>query len=141
MSFPALPESSPFSTAQRAWLSGFLAGMFAAPQEQGGGATAAAPAPAAALAEPAEDLPWHDPAMDLSQRLKLADGKPRPMVLMAAMAQLDCGACGYLCKTYAEAIDAGEEKDLTRCAPGGGETAKRLKVIMTEMPAGPKEPA
>ena len=27
----------------------------------------------------------------------------------------DCGACGYLCKTYAEAIARGEETDLTRC--------------------------
>ena len=29
---------------------------------------------------------------------------------MAAMAQLDCGACGYLCQTYSEAIADGAEK-------------------------------
>jgi sulfite reductase (NADPH) flavoprotein alpha-component len=139
MSFPVLPESAPFSTAQRAWLSGFLAGMFAAPQQVGAEAGAAAPA-APPPARQEEELPWHDPALDLSQRLKLADGRPRPMVLMAAMAQLDCGACGYLCRTYARAIDRGEETDLTRCAPGGAETAKRLKQIMTEMPGGAQEP-
>ena len=48
---------------------------------------------------------------------------------MAAMAQLDCGACGYLCKTYSEAIARGEEKDLTRCTPGGNDTAKALKKL------------
>ena len=37
---------------------------------------------------------------------------------MAAMAQLDCGACGYLCQTYAEAIADGEEKDLTALHAG-----------------------
>jgi sulfite reductase (NADPH) flavoprotein alpha-component len=139
MSFPALPDTAPFTTPQRAWLSGFLAGMFAAPQQQGGTAAGATPPPASPKNE--EDHPWHDPSLDLSQRLKLADGQPRALVLMAAMAQLDCGACGYLCHTYAQAIDAGHEKDLTRCSPGGAETARRLKLIMTEMPASPAQPA
>ena len=30
---------------------------------------------------------------------------------MAAMAQLDCGACGYLCKTYSEAIARGRGEE------------------------------
>ena len=49
--------------------------------------------------------------------------------MMAAMAQLDCGACGYLCQTYSEAIARGDERDLTRCTPGGSDTAKALKKI------------
>jgi len=53
---------------------------------------------------------------------------------MAAMAQLDCGACGYVCQTYAEAIASGEEKDLTKCAPGGRETAKKLKELVATVP-------
>ena len=51
---------------------------------------------------------------------------------MAAMAQLDCGACGYLCQTYSEAIASGEEKSLTLCSPGGKETAKTLKKLLKE---------
>ena len=46
--------------------------------------------------EPEEDFPWHDPALDLDERLTLAEGKPQPRRLMAAMAQLDCGQCGYV---------------------------------------------
>lgn len=53
----------------------------------------------------------------MDERLKLAEGKPFERVLMAAMAQLDCGACGYLCKTYSEAIARGEDSDLTKCIP------------------------
>jgi sulfite reductase (NADPH) flavoprotein alpha-component len=60
--------------------------------------------------------------------------------MMAAMGQLDCGQCGYLCKTYAEAIAAGAEKDLTRCVPGGKPTAKQLKALVAETPP-PSAPA
>ena len=41
---------------------------------------------------------------------RLAEGKPLERRLMAAMAQLDCGACGYVCRTYSEAIARGEER-------------------------------
>jgi sulfite reductase (NADPH) flavoprotein alpha-component len=68
----------------------------------------------------------------MAKRLELAAGKPLERRLMAAMAQLDCGACGYLCKTYAEAIAAGSERDLTRCAPGGTATAKKLRELVAE---------
>jgi sulfite reductase (NADPH) flavoprotein alpha-component len=54
---------------------------------------------------------------------------------MAAMAQLDCGACGYVCQTYAEAIAGGEDADLTKCAPGGRETSKKLKELLAMVPA------
>ena len=150
---PALPDNAPFTAAQRAWLNGFFAGMFgvmrgspAATASNGqamighamNGQTvpalngsAAVPAMTAAPAED-EDFPWHDPALSIVERLKLADEKPFPRKLMAAMAQLDCGACGYLCQTYAEAIAGGAEPDLTRCAPGGRETSKKLKELIAK---------
>jgi sulfite reductase (NADPH) flavoprotein alpha-component len=49
---------------------------------------------------------------------------------MAAMAQLDCGQCGYLCQTYAEAIARGEETSLSRCVPGGKATSRKLKELI-----------
>jgi sulfite reductase (NADPH) flavoprotein alpha-component len=68
----------------------------------------------------------------MEERLKLAEGRPLERVLMAAMAQLDCGSCGYLCETYAEAIAGGEETDLNKCVPGGRETAKKLRELMAQ---------
>ena len=55
---------------------------------------------------------------------------------MAAMAQTDCGQCGYLCQSYAEAIARGEEKSLSRCAPGGKATARKLKELVATIGAG-----
>ena len=135
---PYLPESAPFTAAQRAWLNGFFAGMFggqvarAGAAEPSGGAPAVSAEPAVAEAE--EEFPWHDPAIALDERLKLAQDKPQERRLMAAMAQLDCGACGYVCKTYGEAIARGEEKDLTRCTPGGRDTVKTLKQLVAAAP-------
>ncbi len=54
---------------------------------------------------------------------------------MSATAQLDCGACGYLCRTYAEAIADGSESRLTLCSPGGSETSKTIKRLLKEQPA------
>src|SRR5271157_3299454 len=133
MTVPVLPESAPFSPAQRAWLNGFFAGLLgleaggshAQGNGNGNGATLAT-----SPAEVEEDFPWHDPALPLADRLELAEGRPYPRRLMAAMAQLDCGACGYLCKTYSEAIARGEEKDLNRCTPGGKETSRKLKELV-----------
>lgn len=76
-----------------------------------------------------EDFPWHDPSLPLPERLQLAEGRPLEHRLMAAMAQLNCGAFGYLCQTYSEAIARGEEADLSRCSPGGSDTHKALKQI------------
>src|SRR5216683_2671464 len=123
MSFiaPILPDSAPFSALQRAWLDGFLAGLF--------GDSAAELAPELAAPQPAEDeaFPWHDPALPLDERLALAADRPPERQLMAAMGQLDCGQCGYLCQSYAEAISRGEETQLTRCVPGGKATSRALK--------------
>jgi sulfite reductase (NADPH) flavoprotein alpha-component len=53
---------------------------------------------------------------------------------MAAMAQQDCGQCGYLCASYAEAIASGAEKALNRCVPGGKPTARALKEMLEAAP-------
>ena len=138
MNVPVLPENAPFSPQQRAWLNGFFAGMIGV--NAGGAATAAVQAtpdaaPQSQSQQQEREAPWHDPAMPIAERLKLSEGRPRADVLMSAMAQLDCGACGYLCATYAQAIDKGDEKDLTRCAPGGSETAAKLRETMGREPA------
>lgn len=130
---PVLPESAPFSPSQRSWLNGFFAGLLGMDRNGSVAPAASAPAPAAE-----EDFPWHDPNLKLDDRLKLAEGKPHERVLMAAMAQLDCGACGYVCKSYSEAIASGEEKDLTKCSPGGKETAKKLKELVAGRKSLPK---
>ena len=141
----ALPANAPFSPTQRAWLDGFLAGFLA-----DGDTSNVPPADmiaanadgAGGIAETArEDFPWHDPALALDERLALAAGHPSERVLMAAMAQLDCGQCGYLCQSYAEAIARGDEKQLTRCVPGGKATSRALRELLgsvadaTTMPA------
>jgi sulfite reductase (NADPH) flavoprotein alpha-component len=136
MLIPVIPESAPFNSAQRAWLNGFLAGVLgldratskaAMPVPAGDAAPTATPVSAPAVEE---DHPWHEPTMPLADRLKLADGKPIELQLMAGMAQLDCGSCGYLCKTYAEAIATGADTDLSKCSPGGKETHKTLKHLL-----------
>jgi len=146
---PTLPENAPFNPAQRAWLNGFFAGLMGGEGPDGPGDQAArAPAspaarePQAAAEAPAltwrdvddEDVEygWHDPALAMDERLALAEDQPLEFRLMAAMAQLDCGACGYLCRSYSKAIADGEEADLGKCVPGGSETARKLKTLMKE---------
>ncbi len=127
---PLLPENAPFSAPQRAWINGWLAAHLATEGE------VAAPA-----AAPAEEFSWHDPTLPLEERLRLAEGRPRERVLMAAMAQLDCGQCGYLCQTYAEAIASGAETILARCVPGGKETARALRELVEQPATAPALPA
>lgn len=133
-----LPESAPFTPAQRAWLNGFLAGWLGLQKAAGAGAgPLPLPIPEfsglqAETPAEAEAEPWHDPALPLDERLRLAEGERQPRRLMAAMAQLDCGACGYVCRTYSEAIASGQETRLTLCSPGGSETAKALKRLVKE---------
>lgn len=129
-----IPESAPFTAEQRSWLSGYFAALLAAPAS---GATALAAGPD--LAPPGPELadndraPWHDPAMPLPERLQLADGKPLAPRLMAAMAQQDCGQCGYSCADYANAIFLKKEERLNLCAPGGKETFRALKKLAEEL--------
>ena len=150
---PMIPENAPFDAAQRAWLNGFLAGLLS-PGDGSGGASGAPgqigdATMAGRAADEPEDFPWHDPTLELEARLALAAGKPLERRLMAAMAQLDCGQCGYLCQTYAEAIARGAETSLTRCVPGGRATSRMLKelfaapptAVIAAAPAAPPEPA
>lgn len=125
-----IPESAPFNVEQRAWLNGFLAGWLGLQDSP------TAPASVSAPIAPVEDFAWHDPALPIADRMKLAESAPLPHRLMSAMAQLDCGACGYVCKTYSEAIANGEETSLSLCSPGGSETSKALKKLLNaEKPA------
>lgn len=121
---PMIPENAPFTAPQRAWLNGFFAAVLGS---RSSGATAAPTA--LAVVEEEEQFPWHDASLAIAERLALAESAKPQRKYMAAMAQLDCGACGYQCQTYGEAIARGEEKDLTRCAPGGKETARALKEL------------
>ncbi len=147
MSIQLVPETAPFNPQQRAWLNGFFAGVIGVLDQQhaqGGSSTSLAAAAAmltppmgsctesAQTAPQEENFPWHDSSLAIDDRMKLAEGKPKPLRLMAAMAQLNCGSCGYLCKTYAEAIASGSEKNLTLCSPGGSETAKMVRKIQKE---------
>lgn len=136
-----IPESAPFSPEQRVWLSGFFAGLVSTD----GGVTPLSPeqsaalmpgAPAGAAAEP-DDAPWHDPALPLADRMTLAAGRALPSRLMAAMAQQDCGQCGYNCRDYANALFARSEERLNLCVPGGKETARMLKTLAAEIGAAP----
>jgi sulfite reductase (NADPH) flavoprotein alpha-component len=156
-----IPESAPFTAEQRVWLNGFIAGLLGAERMLAAGGAAQALAPAAdgqgaamllpgmhaaagQAAQPVEDegdFPWHDPALGLGERMKLADTRPLPLQLMAAMGQLDCGQCGYLCQSYAAAIAGGAESDLSKCVPGGRPTAKKLKELIERAGTAVRAPA
>ncbi len=145
MTVSLIPESAPFTEEQRAWLNGFLAGWTGIVDANGksvsGSEIAAGLLPGTDSEEEEEDFPWHDPAIEIEERLKLAEDRPIERRMMAAMAQLNCGACGYLCQTYSEAIASGEEKNLTLCSPGGKETAKMLKKLNKERSDAPASSA
>ncbi len=138
-----LPESAPFTPEQRTWLDGLFAGVFGLEES----ATPLSSAEVAKLlpgfidagvAPEADDgAPWHDPAMPLSDRMKLAEGKPLRRRLMAAMAQQDCSQCGYNCKDYADALFAKSETRLNLCVPGGKETSRMVKQLHQELDRAP----
>src|SRR5690349_16542846 len=140
-----LPGNAPFSPEQRAWLNGLFAGLYGltegltplSPQEVAQLVPGVALAPAV---EADDGAPWHDPAMPLADRMKLAEGKPLPRRMMAAMAQQDCGQCGYNCKDYSNAIFAKKEERLNLCVPGGKETARMLKQLHGEIGGAPAAP-
>jgi len=133
-----IPASAPFSEAQRSWLNGFFAGLLstdvpvALSAEQG----------ANVLQGPSGDgddgeAPWHDQTMPIADRMKLAEGRPLRRRMMAAMAQQDCGQCGYNCNDYSEAIAGKAEARLNLCVPGGKETARMLKTLNEELEKAP----
>ena len=96
-------------------------------------ATAVLEAPAAEEAAPAAPaVAFHNENLTLPERMKIAEemGADLKMKLFAAMAQTDCGACGWDCEGYAEAINSGETKDISLCVPGESETLDMLKALM-----------
>lgn len=130
-----IPETAPFSADQRSWLSGYFAALLGPAVE---GATALSPGEvpggAKKLADN-DDAPWHDPAMPIADRMEMAKERPEPQKLMAAMAQQDCGQCGYNCADYANAIFLKKEERLNLCQPGGKDTLRMLKKLEDEFGA------
>src|ERR1700716_304130 len=130
-----IPGSAPFSESQRSWLNGFFAGLLSdtptpLSAEQG----------AAVMGGGDGDdgeAPWHDQTMPIADRMKLAEGRPLRRKFMAAMAQQDCGQCGYDCHNYSEAIASKSEARLNLCVPGGKETARMLKSLYEEIDKAP----
>lgn len=128
-----IPTGAPFSEAQRSWLNGFLAGALGLD-----GTTPLSSAQNGAVLAPSGDgddgeAPWHDQTMPIGDRMKLAEGRPLRRRMMAAMAQQDCGQCGYNCHDYSDAINNRSEARLNLCVPGGKETARMLKALYEDL--------
>ncbi|SJZ69702.1 NAD(P)H-dependent nitrite reductase flavoprotein subunit [Enhydrobacter aerosaccus] len=131
-----IPSDAPFDEDQRAWLNGFLAGYLSVLPAAAPDAAGSAP-----RAEADDDeAPWHDPTITLAERMEMAKDRPLPRRMMAAMAQQDCGQCGYTCETYANEISQQAEERLNLCVPGGKETARMLKKLIEEMGGGATDP-
>jgi sulfite reductase (NADPH) flavoprotein alpha-component len=133
-----IPSSAPFSEAQRSWLNGFFAGLLSTDAS----APLSAEQGAVVLQGPMGDdddgeAPWHDQTMPIADRMKLAEGRPLRRRMMAAMAQQDCGQCGYNCNDYSDAIASKAEPRLNLCVPGGKETARMLKALNEELEKAP----
>ena len=94
-----IAPDAPFTDAQRAWLNRLFADALLR-------SLPVVPDAPAAPAGPQEDdsTPWKDPAMAIEDRMVLAAERPVRWKLMAAMAQQDCGQCGYNCTDYSRAI-------------------------------------
>jgi sulfite reductase (NADPH) flavoprotein alpha-component len=131
-----LPDNAPFTPEQRSWLNGFFAGLVAL--------DGAAAIPLASMAPGEQDdgeAPWHDQTIPLPERMKLAQDRPLRRRMMAAMAQQDCGQCGYNCADYADALFVRKEARLNLCVPGGKETARMLRTLYEELESRPASAA
>jgi sulfite reductase (NADPH) flavoprotein alpha-component len=136
-----IPANAPFSETQRQWLNGFLVGMLGLD-----GTTPLSLEQTSAMLGGAGDgddgeAPWHDQTMPIADRMKLAEGRPLRRKMMAAMAQQDCGQCGYNCNDYSDAIASKSEARLNLCVPGGKETARMLKSLYEEVDKAPAAPS
>jgi len=125
---PAAPKAAPAPAAEAA----------AAPQvTEGEIQQAAAPevvAPEVAEAGASPAVPFHREDLMLTERMQLANemGGKFETKMFAAMAQTDCGACGWDCEGYANALATGETDDISLCVPGESETLDMLKLLMEE---------
>jgi sulfite reductase (NADPH) flavoprotein alpha-component len=133
-----IPDNAPFTPEQLTWLNGFFAGFLSSDEDAIRPLTpdeSAALMPSAPVAGGGDDgdVPWHDQTLPLAERMKLAEGRPLRRRMMAAMAQQDCGQCGYNCQDYSDAIFSKKEERLNLCAPGGKETARMLKTLYAEL--------
>jgi len=70
---------------------------------------------------------------ELAPMVKAAGDDPQKLqdlLFAQALAQTDCGACGYdTCREYAKAIVRGDETDFDKCEPGGARAERDLKLI------------
>src|SRR5258706_8812845 len=129
-----IPSSAPFSEAQRSWLNGFFAGLLSSD----GSALLSAEQGAAVFLGPTSDgdedeAPWHDQTLPITDRMKLAEGRPLRRRMMAALAQQDCGQCGYSCDDDWDAIVSMDEPRLNLCVPCGKGTGGMLKALYEEL--------
>ncbi len=78
--------------------------------------------------------PFHRDDLTLPERMEMAKemGNGWETRMFAAMAQTDCGACGWDCEGYANALATGETDDISLCVPGESETLDMLKILMEE---------
>jgi NADH-quinone oxidoreductase subunit B len=78
--------------------------------------------------------PFHRDDLTLPERMAMAKemGNGWETRMFAAMAQTDCGACGWDCEGYAHAIATGETDDISLCVPGESETLDMLELLMKE---------
>ena len=134
-----IPATAPFSEAQRSWLNGFFVGLLSS---DGAVTTPLSAEQGAAVMQGAAegddgDAPWHDQTLPIAERMTLAEGRPLRRRMMAAMAQQDCGQCGYNCSDYSDAIASRSEARLNLCVPGGKETARMLKSLYEELDKAP----
>jgi len=142
-----IPETAPFSAEQRAWLNGFFAGYLdlsgasITPLSAEEGAQLMAgvtPTQRSPLGDNDDgEAPWHDPSLPMPDRMNLAVGRPLRRRMMAAMAQQDCGQCGYNCEDYSNALFLKNEERLNLCVPGGKDTARMLKKLAEEVDTAP----
>lgn len=145
---PYIPATAPFTAEQRAWLSGFFAAILTSDAvaidppwgiERLAETGARLSEDASGTRDEDDGTPWHDPSLPLEDRMSLADGRPLHRRMMAAMAQQDCGQCGYNCATYASAIASRAEERLNLCAPGGKDTMRMLKNLAEELDGGTRD--
>jgi len=118
---PAAPAAAPAAAAATA--TAVAEPEVAAPEVEAPAETGASPA-----------VPFHNENLTLPERMQMAEemGGGLKTKLFAAMAQTDCGACGWDCEGYAAAIESGETKDISLCVPGESETLDMLKTLMEQ---------